>query len=35
VFVDRSGQDEETIHSISARKASAYEKGANEDQVRR
>jgi uncharacterized DUF497 family protein len=35
VFVDRSGEEEETIHIISARKANAYEKGAYEDQFRR
>ena len=35
VFVGRSGEDEETIHIISARKANAYEKGAYEDQFRR
>ena len=35
VFVDRSGPDEEIIHIISARKATAYEKSAYKDQFRR
>ena len=35
VFVDRSGLEEEIIHIISARKATAYEKSAYKDQFRR
>jgi hypothetical protein len=35
VFVERGGPDEETIHIISARKATDYEKSAYEDQFRR
>ena len=35
VFVDRSRPDEEIIHIISARKATAYEKSAYGDQFRR
>jgi uncharacterized DUF497 family protein len=35
VFVDRSRMEEEIIHIISARKATAYEKGAYDDQFRR
>ena|ERR1035437_9298037 len=35
VFVDRSRPDEEIIHIISARKATAYEKSVYEDQFRR
>ena len=34
VFVDRSRPDEEVVHIISARKATAYEKSAYEDQFR-
>ena len=35
VFVDRSGPEEEIIHIISARKATAYEKSVYQDQFRR
>ena len=35
VFVERGGPNEETIHIISARKATDYEKSAYEDQFRR
>jgi len=35
VFVDRSGPQEEIIHIISARKATAYEESAYQDQFRR
>ena len=35
VFVDRSGPEDEVIHIISARKATAYEKSAYKDQFRR
>jgi uncharacterized DUF497 family protein len=35
VFVDRSSPEEEIIHIISARKATAYEKSAYKDQFRR
>ena len=35
VFVDRSAPEEEIIHIISARKATAYEKSAYKDQFRR
>ena len=35
VFVDRSGPKEDIIHIISARKATAYEKSAYQDQFRR
>ena len=35
VFVERGGPDEETIHIISARKATDYEKSAYEDQFHR
>ena len=35
VFVARSGPEEEIIHIISARKATAYEESAYQDQFRR
>jgi hypothetical protein len=35
VFVARSGPEEEIIHIISARKATAYEKSVYKDQFRR
>ena len=35
VFVDRSGPEGEILHIISARKATAYEKSAYQDQFRR
>jgi uncharacterized DUF497 family protein len=35
VFVGRSGPEEEIIHIISARKATAYEKSVYKDQFRR
>ena len=35
VFVDRSGLEEEILHIISARKATAYEKSVYKDQFRR
>jgi hypothetical protein len=35
VFVDRSSPEEEIIHIISARKATAYEESAYKDQFRR
>lgn len=34
VFVDRSKENEEILHMISARKATAYEKGVYQDQFR-